>query len=103
MSARTAKTIDSQHRLPGGQQHGSLRFSCRGSVLIAEGKHRESRVRGKVDRYSYEAKGRSDCHVTFIGSPEGNVEGEKHQAHKSIVNKVKEVEIGESKEPVVLK
>jgi len=41
--------------------------------------------------------------VTSIGSPEDSIDGEKHQAHKSIVNKVKEVEIGESKEPVVLK
>lgn len=49
--------------------------------------------RYEVDRYPYEAKGRSDCHERLIGSSEGSVEVEKHQDHKSIVNNEQEIKV----------
>jgi hypothetical protein len=94
--------MDSQHRLPGCQQHSSLRVGCCGRVLIAKGKHSYGRVRGKVDCYPYETKGRSDCHVTFIDPSEDNIEGKKHQTHKGIVDKVKDMEGSECEESIAL-
>ncbi len=58
-------------------------------------------MRGRqLSQYS---KGRSECHVTFIGSSEGSVEGEKHRDKKSVDRNFQEIKVEESNEPIALK